>query len=95
MEMDPLITPERIELNPENVEQGLSKLVLIVIELLRHLLEGQAMRRVEGGMLSDEEVEQLGITFQHLEEKVMELKKATGLENEDLNINLGPLGKLL
>jgi hypothetical protein len=58
-------------------------------------MERQAIRRMEGGSLSDEEVERLGTTFMLLERRMQELKKSFGLENADLNIDLGPLGKLL
>lgn len=86
---------QRIQLEPESVEQGLAKLVLTIIELLRQLMERQAMRRVDNGSLSDEQMEQLGLTLMRLEEKMQELKIIFGLENEELNINLGPLGNLL
>lgn len=86
---------ERVQLNHDNVEQGLAKLVLTVIELLRELMERQAIKRVEGGTLTDEEIEEIGTTLLKLEEKMEELKIIFGLEQEDLNINLGPLGNLL
>lgn len=86
---------ERLPLDQSNVEQGLAKLVLTVIELLRQLMERQAMRRVEGDSLTEEQLEELGITLMRLEEKMEELKIVFGLENEDLNIELGPLGKLM
>jgi hypothetical protein len=77
------------------VEQGLAKLVLTIIELLHQLMERQAMRRVENDSLTDEQLEELGLTLMRLEEKIHELKIVFGLENEDLNVDLGPLGKLL
>ena len=86
---------ERIPLESNNVEQGLAKLVLTIIELLRKLMERQAMRRVENDSLTDEQLEELGLTLMKLEEKMEELKIIFGLENEDLNIDLGPLGRLL
>ncbi|MEI8216500.1 MAG: gas vesicle protein K [Eubacteriales bacterium] len=82
-------------LDPENVEQGLAKLVLTVIELLRKLMENQAMRRIENGTVSDEETERMGETFIKLEEKMTELRAIFNLKESDLNIDLGPLGKLL
>lgn len=88
-------SPERINIDPKNVEKGLSKLVLTIVELLRKLLEKQALRRIEGGSLSDEEIERLGLTLMRLENKMQELKKVFSLEDEDLNINLGPLGDLM
>lgn len=87
--------PQRIDANPEQVEQGLAKLVLTLIELLRRLLEKQAIRRIEGGSLSEEQIERMGETFLKLDVKMTELKAAFGLENEDLNLNLGPLGDLM
>ncbi|MDF2789227.1 gas vesicle protein K [Neobacillus sp. 3P2-tot-E-2] len=86
---------ERLPLDSNQVEQGLAKLVLTIIELLRQLMERQAMRRVESDSLTDEQIEELGLTLMRLEEKMEELKQIFGLEHEDLNIELGPLGKLL
>ncbi|PGY08392.1 gas vesicle protein K [Bacillus sp. AFS031507] len=86
---------ERLPLDSSKVEQGLAKLVLTIIELLRQLMERQAMRRVESDSLTDEQLEKLGLTLMRLEEKMEELKIIFGLEAEDLNIELGPLGKLL
>ncbi len=87
--------PKKIEANPENAEKGLAKLVLTLIELIRKLMEKQAMRRVEAGSLTDEEVERVGETLEKLENKMKELKEIFGLKDEELNINLGPLGDLL
>jgi gas vesicle protein GvpK len=87
--------PRRINADQENVEQGLAKLVLTLIELIRRLLEKQAMRRMEAGSLTDEQIERLGETFLKLEEKMAELKETFGLRDEDLNLNLGPLGDLM
>ncbi|MBK8046202.1 MAG: gas vesicle protein K [Anaerolineales bacterium] len=86
--------PRHLNADPERVEQGLAKLVLAVVDLLRRLMEKQAIRRIEGGSLTDEEIERLGLAFMRMEEKLEELKLAFGLENEDLNLNLGPLGDL-
>lgn len=85
----------RLELKPDEVKNGLGKLVLTVVELLRELLERQAIRRMESGSLTDDEIERLGTTFLQLSEQVERLKREFGLEGEDLNIDLGPLGKLL
>lgn len=85
----------RLELKPDEVKNGLGKLVLTLIELLRELLERQAIRRMEAGSLSDAEVERLGTTFLQLSEQMERLKREFGLEGEDLNLDLGPLGKLL
>jgi Gas vesicle protein K len=85
----------RINADRESLEKGLAQLVLTLVELLRELMERQALRRIEGGSLSAEEVERLGETFMLLEQKMEELKDAFGLEDEDLNLDLGPLGRLL
>ncbi|MGD0265057.1 MAG: gas vesicle protein K [Candidatus Methylomirabilota bacterium] len=87
--------PRRINADPERVEQGLAKLVLTLIELLRRLLEKQALRRIEAGSLTSEEIERMGVTFLRLEQKMAELRAHFGLEAEDLNLDLGPLGELL
>lgn len=89
------VLPHRVGADPEKVEHGLAKLVLTLIELLRQLLERQALRRIEAGSLSDEEIERLGQTFLKLEARMDELKEIFGLKDEDLNLNLGPLGELL
>lgn len=86
---------EHINADPSNVEQGLAKLVLTIIELLRQLLEKQAIRRMDSGTLSEEQIERMGETFLKLEQKMEELKVIFGLEGEDLNLNLGPLGDLM
>ena len=86
--------PRHLNADPEKLEQGLAKLVLTLVDLLRRLLERQAIRRMEGGSLTDDEIERLGLAFMRMEAKIEELKVAFGLDNEDLNINLGPLGNL-
>ena len=86
--------PERINADPERVEQGLARLVLTVIELLREILEHQAIRRMDGGTLNDQEVERLGLALLKLNHRMDELKEVFGLTDEDLNIDLGPLGRL-
>lgn len=85
----------RISLDPENVKRGLGQLVLTVIELLRQLMEKQALQRVEGGSLTDEEIENLGSTFLELGNQIKWLTEEFGLTPEDINLDLGPLGKLL
>ena len=87
--------PRRIDADPEHVEKGLAQLVLTLVELLRQLMERQALRRMETGTLTDEEVERLGETFMKLEQRMEELKRHFELEDKDLNLNLGPLGDLL
>ncbi len=86
--------PERINADPERVEQGLARLVLTVIELLREVLEHQAIRRMDGGTLTDVEVEKLGMALLKLNQRMDELKTLFGLTDADLNIDLGPLGRL-
>jgi len=87
--------PRRLNADPESLEKGLAQLVLTVVELLRQLMERQALRRIESGTLTDEEVERLGRTFMALSERMDELKDTFGLEDRDLNLDLGPLGTLL
>ena len=87
--------PNKINADPDNVESGLSKLVLTLIELIRKLMEKQAMRRIESNSLNEEEIERLGETLMKLENKMNELKEIFGLTDEDLNLNLGPLGDLM
>ena len=89
------LTPPRIALRPDDVKKGLGQLVLTLVELLRDLLERQAIRRIEAGSLTDEEIERLGSTFMRLSEQMEELKKHFGLKTADLNIDLGPLGRFL
>ncbi len=87
--------PRRVNADPEDLERGLAQLVLTLVELLRQLMERQALRRIEGGGLTDEEVERLGRTLLALSERMEELRRTFGLEKEDLNLNLGPLGNLM
>lgn len=86
--------PDRINADPEHVEQGLARLVLTVVELLREVLEHQAIRRMDGGTLTDAEIERLGLALFKLNQRMDELKSIFGLTDEDLNIDLGPLGRL-
>jgi hypothetical protein len=87
--------PERIDADPEKVERGLAQLVLTLIELLRQLMERQALRRMEAGTLDEDQIERLGLTFMRLAARMDELKAEFGLGDADLNLNLGPLGDLL
>ena len=87
--------PRRVNADPERVEKGLAQLVLTLVELLRQLMERQALRRMEQGNLTDEQIERLGQTFMKLERRMEELKAEFELEDSDLNLNLGPLGDLL
>ncbi|HEY0160641.1 MAG TPA: gas vesicle protein K [Thermoanaerobaculia bacterium] len=85
------VVPERISADPEIVENGLARLVLSIVELVRRLLEKQALRRMDAGNLTDEEIERLGNALMKLEEKMAELKSTFGLSDEQLNMTLGPL----
>ena len=85
----------RLNAEPEKLEKGLAQLVLTIVELLRQLMERQALHRIEGGTLSEEEVERLGQTFMALAQRMDELKEEFGLTDHDLNLDLGPLGNLL
>ncbi|MGN6431293.1 MAG: gas vesicle protein K [Gaiellaceae bacterium] len=87
--------PRRVNADPEQVERGLAQLVLTLVELLRQLMERQALRRMEQGTLTDDEIERMGETFMKLELRMQELKDHFDLEDRDLNLNLGPLGDLL
>ncbi len=86
--------PERISADPEAIENGLARLVLSIIELVRRLLEKQALRRMDAGNLSEDEIERLGNALMKLEEKMVEMKAAFGLEDDDLNLSLGPIKTL-
>lgn len=87
--------PSRINIDAQSVEQGLAKLVLTLIEFIRRLLEKQAVRRMEGGDLSPEQIEELGLALMTLEAKLQELKTQFGLSDDDLNLDLGPIGRLI
>jgi hypothetical protein len=87
--------PRRVNADPERVEKGLAQLVLTLVELLRQLMERQALRRMENGTLTDEQIERMGETFMKLDARMQELKAHFELEDRDLNLNLGPLGNLL
>jgi len=89
------LLPERVNVDPEGVEQGLAKLVLTLVEFLRQLLERQAIRRMDGGTLTDDEIERVGVALMRLEAKVKEMAELFGLDPDDLNLGLGPIGKLL
>jgi hypothetical protein len=88
------LLPQRIRLDPENVRNGLAQLVLTLVETLRELLERQAIRRIDAGSLSSEQVERLGQTLCRLAEEIGRLKEYFGFQDEELNLDLGPLGKL-
>ncbi len=91
----PLPLASRLDTDPENLERDLVALVLTIVELLRELMERQALRRVEDPTLTDERIERIGTTLMRLDERMTELCDHFGLKREDLNIDLGPLGRLL
>jgi hypothetical protein len=92
----PAGTPaHRITADPDNVTKGLGQLVLTIVELLRQLMERQALRRIDAGGLSEEQIERLGTTFMELDKRMEQLRAEFDLEPEDLNLDLGPLARLL
>jgi len=86
---------KRIDVDPEQVKNGLGQLVLTLVRLLHELLEKQAIRRIDAGSLDDGEIERIGIALMQQTQEIERLRKEFGLEEEDLNLDLGPLGKLL
>ena len=89
------MTLTRINADPERVEKGLAQLVLTVVELLRQVMERQALRRIEGGRLDDDQVERLGMALMLLEQRMDELKEQFELTDSDLSLNLGPVRDLI
>jgi hypothetical protein len=89
------VEPARIAVDPDDVERGLAKLVLTIVDFVRQLLERQAIRRMEAGSLTEGEVERVGVALMRLEEKVGEMAGRFGIERKDLTLRLGPLGDLL
>lgn len=89
------LSPSRLNLDADNVRNGLGRLVLTLVKLLHELLERQALRRIDAGDLSEVEIENLGLTFMKQAQEIENLRKAFNLEESDLNLDLGPLGKLL
>lgn len=87
--------PSRVDVDPDAVSQDLARLVLTLVELLRRVVEHQAVRRMDDPDLSDEQVERMGLALMRLEEKMGEVREVFGLASDELNIDLGPLGKLL
>jgi hypothetical protein len=96
-EIDELVRalPKRIDANAEGIDTGLARLVLTLIEFLRQVLEHQAVRRLDAGTLTEEEQERLGLAFLRMRERMVELRDTLGVAEEDLNLDLGPLGRLL
>jgi len=89
------ILPQRLETDAESVQRDLMRLVLTIVELVRQLMEKQALRRLDAGDLTDEQVEELGTGLMHLSQAMTDLRERFGLSKEDLNLDLGPLGSLL
>lgn len=87
--------PARINLDQQDVKNGLGRLVLTLVKLLHELLERQAIRRIDAGSLSDEQIERLGLTLMRQAQEIDNLRREFGLEDDDLNLDLGPLGTLL
>jgi gas vesicle protein GvpK/gas vesicle protein GvpA/GvpJ/GvpM family len=87
--------PARLDVDPAEVEKGLAKLVLTIVEFLRQVLERRAIHRMEGGTLTDEEIERVGAALMRLEEKLFEMAARFGLTREDLKLRLGPVGDLV
>jgi hypothetical protein len=96
MTADRILEPaRRLNLDPDKVTNGLAQLVLTLVKLLHELLEKQAIRRIDGGGLTDAEIERLGVTLMRQSEELARVCREFGLEDKDLNLDLGPLGKLL
>ena len=94
-DQDPRVLTQRLETDPESVERDLLRLILTLIELVRQLMERQALRRVDQGDLTEEQIENLGLGLMRLEDAITELRERYGLGPDDLNLDLGPLGPLL
>lgn len=92
---DPSRLSRRLDLNGEDVKNGLAQVVLTLVKLLHELLERQALRRMEADSLTEAEVERLGLALMKQRQELERLREAFGLEEKDLNIDLGPLGRLL
>jgi CRISPR/Cas system-associated endonuclease Cas1 len=89
------MTANRLVIDGDTVERDLVKLVLTVVELLRQLMERQALRRVDQGDLSEDQEERIGRTLMLLEDRMARLRERYRLSDQDLNLDLGPLGPLL
>jgi hypothetical protein len=87
--------PPRWNANPDDVRRSVLKLVLTLVELIRQLLERQAIRRMEAGTLSDDETESVGLALMRLQESILDLAKQFDISPEELNLDLGPVGKLM
>ena len=87
--------PPRINVDQDNIKNSLGQLVLTLVKLLHELLERQGIRRIESGSLTDAQIERLGLTLMKQAQEIDRLRQEFGLEEDDLNIDLGPLGQLL
>jgi hypothetical protein len=87
--------PPRWNANPEDARRAVLKLVLTLVELIRQLLERQAIRRMESGTLTDDETENVGLALMNLQDTIVDLAKQFDISPEELNLDLGPVGKLL
>ena len=88
--------PKLIDVSdPKKTEQGLAKLVLTLVELIRRLMEKEAFRRVKRGTLSKAEIQKLGLSLKAVKKKIKEVQTIFGIEDEELNLDLGPLGNLM
>nr|WP_275889026.1 gas vesicle protein K [Desulforhopalus vacuolatus] len=85
----------RVNVDPDKMKNGVAQLVLTVVKLIHELLEKQAVRRIDAESLTDDEIEKVGLTLMRQAEELVKLQKLFGFKDEDLNIDLGPLGKLL
>ena len=88
-----LVSVEKINLDGQKLQNGLGKLVLTLVEILRQILERQARRRIESGTLTSEEIERLGLAFMQTRQKIIEISKKFGCSAEELDLNLGSLIK--
>lgn len=88
-------TPRRVDSDAESAQRDLMRLVLTIVELIRQLMERQALRRIDRGDVTDEQTEDLGLALLRLDEAMAELRERFGFAVEDLNLDLGPLGPLL
>ena len=86
--------PARWNADPEDVKRSVMQLVLTLVDFIRHVLERQAVRRMEQGSLTPDEIERVGRALMQLEQTVHDLARQAGLDPDDLNLDLGPLGKL-
>ena len=86
--------PARWNAEPEDVRRSVMQLVLTLVDFIRQILERQALRRVEAGTLTPEEIERIGVALMQLEQTIHDLAQQAGLDAKDLKLDLGPLGKL-